>query len=359
MGPPAGSIAAGGDVEDSIAQISQAVSSLRVQEIQTAVHSFGAIVLQLIGFFQNFDITVLSVDLPWPSIFIQMYRWCAALNIPFSLPTPGKYTPIMTLALKCAMMLIVIWALLNVWTILDYSRPMQGKGRNAVVKNILQRPRQFIMTFTVCSMVPLCLCVPQWYWIDSAPEVAESAMWVLGSSSCFLGCVGVYQTIVPEEEAPPGQSWWPQWSSWDEREEADFGWVKLSVYLAPVISVGCVSALLPLAIALRSDTVRVETVKLALGGFGVVPLLYSAGWLFAILCQLIHSPREIPSEVNINEVAAWKVAHHFETSPNITILKCILWLFMQRRWIDEWFTIYEPSEDDNGTRLYPLLILLG
>ena len=68
---------AGKDASGSLAQVYGAVGSLRIREVENAVRSFGDILLVLIGFFQTIDITVLSVKVPWPELFVDAYAWCS------------------------------------------------------------------------------------------------------------------------------------------------------------------------------------------------------------------------------------------------------------------------------------------
>ena len=117
---------AGKDVSGSLAQVYGAVGSLRIRELENAVRSFGDILLVLIGFFQTIDITVLSVKVPWPELFVDAYAWCANFNIPFSIPSPGIYQPLMTYAFKCLAMLMLMWAFLVLWTIRDYDKPIDA-----------------------------------------------------------------------------------------------------------------------------------------------------------------------------------------------------------------------------------------
>ena len=69
---------------------------------------------------------------------------------------------------------------------------------------------------------------------------------------------------------------------------------------------GSVAAILPLNVGWASGILELSTVKLALGGLGLVAPLYCIMCLIARVCRTIHAPRKMPSDIPVAEVAVWK-----------------------------------------------------
>ena len=72
------------------------------------------------------------------------------------------------------------------------------------------------------------------------------------------------------------------------------------------ISFGSVAAILPLNVGWASGILELSTVKLALGGLGLVAPLYCIMCWIARVCRTIHAPRKIPRDIPVAEVAVWK-----------------------------------------------------
>lgn len=232
------------------------------------------------------------------------------------------------------MALVLMWAFLNFWSIRDYGKPIQHnynvhmKAFRAVVRQVAEQTETFtakkrgilrrvLIAYTVFWVAPgvatTALCLPMWAAIDSSPDDVETGLWTVGSIACVCCCTcglpiqGVVMTL-------------RAWMGWDDVGLQEgwqgLGWMHASHIFHCFFFLAPGTAQLPLAIGMSSGTLEVATVKVALLGFGLLPLLYMLLWLVSCICQFIHTPRLIPKDVLISEVAVWKVtddAHYDRT----------------------------------------------
>lgn len=286
-----GSSHAGKDVSESLAQVYGAVSSLRIRELEIAVRLFGDILLVLIGFFQTIDITVLSVKVPWPALFVDAYAWCANFNIPFSIPSPGIYEPLMTYAFKCMAMLMFMWAFLVLWTIRDYDKAIRSSDepeKGLFSSGSWEDPMGFAIASTVLGGIPLLVILPLRLLVDSEGESVAIAMWAVGG----LGFACCACMVCENGKDVP----WP-----------DIGDIKdCDIFMLIRISLYSVIAILPLNVGWASGILELSTVKLALGGLCLLAPLFCIICCIAQVCRTIHAPRKIPSDIPVAEVAVWK-----------------------------------------------------